>query len=150
MEMTIKTLREMIVEQVLCEKALAKDAWQDHLRNYLKGAIREFYKARLGEKNSIAVQQDINQWMMEVESHLDSFVEVYFNPIKGKQSKKSAYGVVRSNMVKIDAERRRKATNIMLRYYEKRIPSTGLIPLNDDDTLAFWNLVQQVIDEHDM
>jgi hypothetical protein len=145
MEKDLRELREMIIERVLCEMAFDREAWQEHLMNYLKGASREFYKARLVEKNFLATQQDIDHWDLEVESILDSFVEVYFRPLKNGQSKQKAYKEVQREFNRIDVERRRKATRIIEKYFAKSI-DRKLSPIDDDDTFAFWKLVQDTIE----
>lgn len=145
--MKLDELRELIRESLIVERmAMEREDWQEHLLNYLKGALREFYKARLGEKNKLAVKQDIDHWMLEVTNLLDSFIEVFNRPLKGGQKKQAAFSDVKSDMMKIDQKRRKKATSIIEKYYGDRI--TGkFIQIDDNDTLAFWNLVQTTIDE---
>lgn len=132
---------QLIVEDTLNERAYNRETWQDHLSRLFTGAIREFYKARLAEKNKLAVAQDIFHWDEEVEKLLDEAKYVYHHSIKGFKDREKAFIEVRSRLARADAERRRKATHIIEKYYV----TSNLVAVDDNDTLAFWNLVQDVV-----
>ena len=143
-------LREAIKKMFLMEKAHTQEVWTDNLLEYLTGAIREFYKARLARKNSLCVQQDYDHWLFnEVSRLLDSFARAYFHEVKGSFNKEKAFKKVQVKMSKIDDGRRRNATTRIINYYSKRIGNKRLIPLDDDDTLEFWKLVQETIDNYE-
>lgn len=84
LEPTIRTLRCIITEILLLERAPTKDTWENHILGFLTGAIREFYKARLGEKNKVAVQQDIDHWYKEVNGLIQGALGVYDQLTKKK------------------------------------------------------------------
>lgn len=132
------SLRTLIAEMLLTEKAASRDTWQNHLINYLTGAIGEFYKARLGEKNKLSVQQDIDHWNKEVKSLLRGAQKTYRQKTKGFKNKEKAYNAIIDDELKnprVDAYNRREAARIICDDYN--LPELKL-QITDEDTAEFW------------
>jgi len=135
---TVHSLRCAISEVLLTEKAIKREKWKEHITKYLTCAIREFYKARLGEKNKISVQQDIDHWDKEVHDLLDGALNTYSQTTKSKFDRAAAYHETCEEIRSIDAAKRRNATRIIMRDYKLTIVPKLII--TDEDTTAFWHL----------
>jgi len=142
--MILQTLREFINEMLLIEKSFSRNDWKNNLESFFLGAIREFYKARLAKKNNFAVQQDIDQWMQEVDTHLEKANDVFNHTTRGFRDKERAWLEVRKIMNDIDDNRRKNATAKIKKYYAKKLDAS-FKQLDDDDTQAFWNLVDEYV-----
>jgi hypothetical protein len=134
METTLRSLRCMITEMLLLEKAPSREDWQNHIVGFLSGAIREFYKARLGDKNKLSAQQDIDHWCKEVSNLLDGALNVYVHKTKTKFDKQKAYVQAIEEIKSIDAKKRREAERIIERDYQ----TTVILHISDKDTEDFW------------
>lgn len=137
-------LRDLIAETVILEKmAYDRDHFIEKLDEYLTGAIREFYKARLAEKYFGCRNQDVNHWYLEVHRLLTSFEEAYVHKVKGFSNKEKAFQAAKADVQAIDAERRRRATAIIINDYELTTLENGI---TDNDTNDFWDLVDSILD----
>ena len=144
METTLRSLRCMITEMLLLEKAASRETWQNHIVGFLTGAIREFYKARLGEKNKLSVPQDVEHWYKEVNNLLEAALNVYNQRTKKNFNKQKAYREASEEVKYVDAKKRREAKYIIERDYNVVITSL----VTDVDTSDFWNLADATLTEH--
>jgi len=131
----------MITEMLLLERAPSRGDWQNHIVGFLSGAIREFYKARLGEKNKLSVPQDIDHWYKEVRQLRDAACNVYNQRTKKSFNKEKAYRQAIEEIKDIDAKKRREAEHIIERDY-KTILS---LHVSDKDTEDFWEMIDYII-----
>jgi len=137
-------LRDLIKETIILEKmAYDREHFIDKMDEYLTGAIREFYKARLAEKYFSCRNQDVNHWYVEVHRLLTSFEEAYRHKIKGFSDKDKAFKSAKADIVGISDERKRLATSIIIDDYD--IDELN-VQITDDDTRDFWELVDNVLD----
>lgn len=127
--------------------ALNREGFKDKLEEYLGGARREFYKARLATKNGEFHWADhwmpaMNHWMRATSTLIDSALEVFTErPIRGFKSRDLAFEEVLAALAARDSTTRVRATNAVLRDYE--IPRLKF-QLSDKDTAAFWQLVATI------
>lgn len=143
---TVGTLRSLIAEMLLTEKAANRETWQNHINGFLIGAIGEFYKARFSEKNMIAVQQDIDQWDDEVSSLLAGALRIYEQKIKGFKNRFKAYKEGSEEVKEIDQKWRRIAERSIMKKY--KLVVCGIVPqfhITDEDTIAFWKLADETL-----
>jgi hypothetical protein len=70
-------LRDLIKETIILEKmAYDREHFIDKMDEYLTGAIREFYKARLAEKYFSCRNQDVNHYNSKMQTSLEKYVEI--------------------------------------------------------------------------
>ena len=131
-----RSLRCIIAEMILFEKAHSREDWKNHIVNYLTGAIREFYKGRLAEKNNLS-PQDVEHWYKETRGLIDGALAAYDTSIKGGKNKQKAYKEARAEVILADAERRRNATRVILKDFKLEKLEHNI---TDEDTEAFWEL----------
>ena len=142
MKTTVRTLRCIITEMLMLEKAASREMWQDHLVNFLTGALGEFYKARLGEKNNLSVPQDVDHWMWEVNQLLDGAMRVFSGKTKKNFNKEKAYKEVREELNEVDAKIRRNSERTIMKDYKL---STLKLNVTDQDTLDFWKMTDDFL-----
>jgi len=132
----------MITEVLMLEKAASRETWKDHLVNFLTGAIGEFYKARLGEKNGLSVPQDVEHWMWEVSQLLDGAQRVFSGKTKKNFNKEKAYREAVEDVKYIDAKMRRQSELTIMKDY--RLSSLKL-SVSDQDTFDFWKMTNDFL-----
>jgi hypothetical protein len=141
MEIQLRSLRCMISEAILAEKAYKRNDWKNHIANYLTGGIKEFYKARLAEKNNLS-PQDVDHWDKEVNNLIEAADEAFEHKCKGFHDKRKAFEEACTEVQKLDAKKRHAATLIVMKDFKK----TDLEhKISDEDTITFWNFVNKII-----
>jgi hypothetical protein len=121
----------------MLEKAKSRETWQDHIVNFLTGAIGEFYKARLGEKNKLSVPQDVEHWMWEVRNLLSGAQRVFNGKTKKNFNREKAYKEACEEVKEVDVKMRRQSERTIMKDYNKQTLTNSI---SDQDTLDFWSL----------
>lgn len=122
--------------------ALNRRQFKARLKEYLSGALKEFYKSRLATKNG---ERDlITHWMKEAIDLVERAVRVIGDQRTiGVRDKTLALEEVIDDLYRHDKTFRTRATNEVKRDYGlKRVK-----PLSDEDTEAFWALVSKTVKE---
>ena len=117
--------------------AYARDDFKNKVEEHLSGALLEFYKARLAQKNGQI--RWVEHWMGEVRRLLElSLVAALLHPIRGFRDRRKALNEAIDEIKAVDAGYRRTAENVIKRDY-------GLAKarrrVDDEDTSAFWEMV---------
>lgn len=142
----LKRISAKVTARTLLAMAYDRNTFKDKVIEHVVGALREFYKAQLAEKNGKT--KWVQHWRTEsrqlLENNLDFVLE---HPTRGNWNKKRAVEEALSYVRSIDNRYRTKATNQVLKDFElmklKR-------PLDDSDTEAFYELVGRVVDAADL
>jgi len=121
----------------MLEKAASRETWKDHIVHFLTGAIGEYYKAKLGEKNTLSVPQDIEHWYKEVRQLRDGARNAFKQKTKKNFNKEKAYKEACEELKEIDASMRRQAKYDI----EKDYNTPVLVLISDKDTSDFWNMI---------
>jgi len=129
-------------KKLLKEMSFDRTGYKARLREYLIGALKEFYKARLGRKNGFT--KWVDHWDTEARNLVQkSFAAALINQVKfsEKGRPKAAQEVIMA--IKNEDDRmRRIAKNIVEKDYG--VPMQELI--TDSDTEMFWIMVDYEID----
>lgn len=121
--------------------ALDRDTFKDKVEEHLSGAIREFYKSRLSEKNGDF--RWVDHWKKEAEDLIERSLAVYDRPIRGFRDQDKAFDEAVDYVKKHDRTYRRRATNTVRRDLKARRLRAAL---SDADERAFWRLVDELIE----
>jgi hypothetical protein len=118
--------------------AYAREDFKNKVEEHLSGALLEFYKARLAQKNGQI--RWVDHWLSEVRRLLElSLVAALLHPIRGFRDRRKALDEAIGEIKAVDAGYRRTAENVIKRDYAvvklKR-------RLDDDDATAFWEMVE--------
>lgn len=118
-----------------------RDGFKDKLQEYLGGALREFYKARLASKNGET--QWVLHWIREAYDLADRAAEVFTDyEIRGFKDKLRACREVMDHLDKRDRSYRTRATNAVRRDFR----GTRLAKrLDDRDTSEFWLMISKAL-----
>jgi hypothetical protein len=121
--------------------AYPREDFKNKVEEHLSGALLEFYKARLAQKNGQI--RWVEHWMGEVRRLLElSLVAALLHPIRGFRDRRKALDEAIEEMRAIDSGYRRTAENVVKRDY-------GIAKLRrrleDEDTLAFWEMVETTV-----
>lgn len=124
--------------KVLAAMAYRREDFKNKVEEHLGGALLEFYKARLAQKNGET--KWVTHWNTEVRNLVErSFVAALLHRIRGFSDRRRALNEVIASMKEDDASYRRAGTSIVKQDF-------GLTklkkPLDDTDTEAFWTMVE--------
>lgn len=129
-----------VAERFLLAMAYDRRTYKDKVESPLVGAIIEFYKARLAKKNGQS--RWVKHWMTEVRQHIETKLVIeILHSIRGFKDRRKAYAEVVSEVRASDQTFRTFAENTIVKDY--KLPKLG-VRLGDDDTAAFWALVEKV------
>jgi hypothetical protein len=122
--------------------AYNRQAFKDKLEEHLNGALLEFYKAELAEKNGYT--KWVKHWRSEVKTLLErSLYTALIHDIRGFTDRKKAFDEVVKIVKGKDRTHRTVAENQVTRDFKvKRLK----VKLNDRDTKAFWLSVKKATD----
>lgn len=130
------------IKRILTAMAYNRESFKDKVEEHIRGALLEFYKARLATKN----QQTkwVKHWMTEVHTLLDfSLFSSLRHGVKGFKDRNKAIEEVVNSIKMEDSSYRRIAETIIKRDYNIiKIKNR----INDVDTKEFWNRVRVVIE----
>jgi len=124
--------------KVLAAMSYRREDFKNKVEEHLGGALLEHYKARLARKNGQT--KWVVHWNTEVRNLVErAFVAALLHRVRGFTDRRRALNEVIASLKEDDASYRRAATSIVKRDF-------GLTkvkaPLADDDTDAFWTLVE--------
>lgn len=126
--------------------AYDRETFKNKIEEHLRGALGEFYKAQLAEKNGYV--QWVVHWRTEVTRLLEyGLFSALRHTLKSSirpSGRRKAFLEVQANVQADDAAYRRWATNVVLRDFRAK---TLTAFLDDADTARFWQQVKQVSDE---
>jgi hypothetical protein len=122
--------------------AYRREDFKNRVEEHLGGALLEHYKARLARKNGES--KWVVHWTTEARNLVQrSFVAALLHRIRGFSDRRRALNEVIASLREDDASYRRAATSIVKRDF-------GLTklkkPLDDDDTAAFWGMVDDAVE----
>jgi|SRR5580700_8565806 hypothetical protein len=118
--------------------AYAREDFKNKVEEHLSGALLEFYKARLAQKNGQI--RWVDHWMGEVARLLElSLVAALLHPVRGFRDRRKALDEAIVELKAIDAGYRRTAENVIKRDYKIAKLRRHL---DDEDTTAFWETVE--------
>lgn len=121
--------------------AFSRSDFKDRCESHLTGALREFYKARLGAKNSLLTWVD--HWDREVDSLLNrALVTAILHSVKGFSDKRKAFDEACRIVASKDANLRRITDFEVCRDFNLTKPRK---PIDDSDTKAFWGMVEESV-----
>jgi hypothetical protein len=129
---------ERAAARILSGMAYAREDFKNKVEEHLSGALLEFYKARLAQKNGQF--RWVDHWLGEVRRLLElSLVAALIHPIRGFRDRRKAFEEATFEMKAVDAGFRRAAENTVKRDYKitklKR-------RVDDEDQAAFWEMVE--------
>jgi hypothetical protein len=132
---------EQAAARIRSAMAYAPEDFKNKVEEHLSGALLEFYKARLAQKNGQI--RWIEHWMGEVSRLLErSLVAALLHPIRGFRDRRKALDEAIEEIKAIDAGYRRTAENVVKRDY-------GMAKLrrrlDDEDANAFWEMVETAV-----
>jgi len=117
--------------------AYSRETFKDKVEEHTGGALLEFYKAQLAEKNGQT--KWVAHWRTEVSTLLDrNLVVVFQHEVRGFKDTLKAANEVFTALKSKDAGYRRIAENTIKRDYGI---TKVRIHLDDMDTEAFWDRV---------
>jgi hypothetical protein len=135
-------LTAKVATRVLKAMAYKRQTFKDRVEEHISGAILEFYKAQLAEKNGYT--EWVKHWRTEVKNLLErSLVAALFHDIRGFKNRKKAFDEVVISIKGKDRGYRTAAKHQVTRDFEVRKLKTDL---DDNDTKAFWALVKRATD----
>lgn len=119
--------------------AYRREDFKNKVEEHLGGALLEFYKARLAKKNGET--KWVEHWSTEARNLVErAFVAALLHRIRGFTDKRRALNEVIADLRENDASYRRAATSIVKRDFGiTRLKK----PLDDEDTTAFWSMVER-------
>lgn len=128
-----------VAARILKAMAYNRQTFKDKVEEHIGGALLEFYKAQLAEKNGYT--EWVKHWRSEVKTLLErSLVAALLHDIKGFKNRKKAFDEVVTHVQSKDRGYRVAAENQVTRDFEvKRLKAD----LDDKDTDAFWVLVDR-------
>ena len=130
------------MRELLTEMSFSRDDYQIRVRRFLRGALKEFYKARLAEKNGLMTW--VAHWDREVARLLrDELPDHLLHDTSFRDKRVAVMEVVRGLQEK-DGTFRRIATNEVLSDFRARRLKHRL---SDADTRSYWKLAMQVVDD---
>lgn len=123
--------------EILAAMAYRREDFKNNVEEHVGGALLEFYKARLAEKNGET--KWVAHWDGEVRALLErALVAALLHSIRGFSDRRKGFAEATAAIRAADAGNRRAAVDVVKRDF-------GLAkvkhPLADDDTAAFWRLV---------
>jgi hypothetical protein len=144
MTATAKKITEPATDQaakIRSAIAYAREDFKNKVEEHLSGALLEFYKARLAQKN--AQIRWVEHGMGEVRRLLElSLVAALLHPIRGFRDRRKALDEAIEELKAIDSGYRRTAENVIKRDY--RVTKLRK-RLDDEDAVAFWELVETAV-----
>lgn len=118
------------------EEAWNRDRFIDHISSVLIGALGEFYKSRIGAKNSQV--HYVKKWMNEAERiGITEFDRNLRRATKGMSDYDKAYSEIRQEIKDTEQNERRLATNKAEETYKQEMA----VPLDDEDFAAFIQMI---------
>ena len=137
---TSKDTSRRVAERFLQAMAYDRRTYKDKVESPLVGAIVEFYKATLAKKNGQT--RWVKHWMTEVKGHVEiQLVIEILHSIRGFKDRRKAYAEAVAEVRASDQTFRTFAENTIVKDY--KLPKLK-VRLGDDDTAAFWALVEKV------
>lgn len=125
--------RERRATRIKQAMAYNRETFKNRLGEYLSGALGEFYKSRLAEKNGHT--KWVQHWRTESDRLIISFGYALAYEIRGFKDRRKALNEVVTYLQSRDSSYRRMATGQILRDYKiTRIAA----PIDDEDTETFW------------
>jgi len=137
-----KSAEELVIDRIILSMAYSRETFKDKVEEHIRGALLEFYKARLATKNQQI--KWVRHWMTEVHTLLDfSLFSSLRHGVKGFKDRSKAVEEVISSIKKEDSSYRRIAETIIKRDY-------GITKVKNKidniDTKEFWSRVRVIID----
>jgi hypothetical protein len=130
-----------VVARLLLGMAYNRETFKDKVEEHVGGALLEFYKATLGQKNEQT--EWVTHWMTEVRSLLDrNLVTVIKHSLRGFRDRQKAMNEVFANLKKKDASYRRSAEAVVKKDYKLTKVKVGI---GDEDTATFWKQVDDAV-----
>ncbi len=118
--------------------AYKREDFKNKVQEHLGGALLEFYKARLAMKNGET--KWVVHWTTEATNLIErSFVAALLHRVRGFTDKRRALDEAIRELEEDDASYRRAAEHVVRRDFGIRRLKH---PLTDDDTKAFWAMVE--------
>lgn len=132
-------LAAKIATQILTAMAYNRQTFKDKAEEHIGGALLEFYKAQLAEKNGHT--KWVRHWRSEVRTLLErTLVTALLHEVKGFKDRRKALDEVIAHIKSKDIGYRVAAENQVVRDFKvKRVRFC----LDETDTDAFWVLVDQ-------
>lgn len=132
-------LAAKVAARILKAMAYNRQTFKDKVEEHIGGALLEFYKAQLAEKNGYT--KWVQHWRSEVKTLLErSLVAALLHQIRGFKDRKKAFNEVIGHIKSVDRGYRVAAENQVTRDFEVKKLKAGL---DDKDTDAFWTLVDR-------
>jgi len=142
MAMKPDPLAEKVAARILKAMAYKRQAFKDKVEEHLGGALLEFYKAQLAEKNGY--KKWVEHWRTEVKNLLErALVATLFHDIRGFKNRRKAFDEVVASIKKKDRGYHTAAEHQITRDFEVR---KIRVPLDEEDTRRFWDYVARIAD----
>jgi hypothetical protein len=131
-----------ITQRLILMMARNRHEYIDKIQDPLNGALEHFYQVQLAKKNGQTTL--VNHWMNEVNRLLNHDLKNHIkHTIKGFIDRRKAIDTAISEVQHDDKSFRYRAEYIIKKDYGM---SKIKIPLNNNDTAKFWDLVDKVIE----
>jgi hypothetical protein len=127
-----------IANRVVKAMAHSRERFKEKLTEYIGGALGEFYKARLAEKNGCV--QWVDHWKIEVTNLLHECNKTLKESIRGFKDRQKPLDEVIEEFKSVDSSYRHIAYNEVIRDFEI---SRLKFKLTDRDTKEFFDRVRQ-------
>lgn len=130
-----------IAKKIVLSMAWRREEFKNRVEEYLSGALLEFYKARLAEKNGH--KKWVAHWKSEVRTLLQrSLVSALMHEVKGFRDRQKAFEEVVRRLRSKDSSFRNIAENQITRDFNLR---KVRFQLDGKDMNSFWEEVQKSV-----